>query len=252
MITFDRVRAGRRAVVGIATCIVVCGALAQEAAQPKVREGDKWVYIVKTEGPTVPSATRKWEATVVRASTGSMVIASKPTDSNLPAREAMLAPDWTRSASVNGKLITTIKDFDFPLQIGKKWEVAFENERPNDRVKLTKNMKRYTVVAWEEVKVPAGTFKALKIEADGEWFNDFEASPTVSSTVSQSGPSGSATGSVNRNPMQRGPATGKLYKAVWYVPEIKREVKMIDESFGADGTMGSRTTAELESHSVQP
>jgi len=61
------------------------------------------------------------------------------------------------------------------------WEVRHERE--------------VTVVGWEEVIVPAGKFRALKIEADGGFFR------------------------------LDGPQRGTVKSAYWYVPEVKRWVK---------------------------
>ena len=224
---------------------------AQEVPLPQLLEGDKWVYNVKIEQPPQGSTSRKWESSVVRASSSSVVIARKPADSNLPAQESAMAPDWSRSASVNGKSTTTVKNFDFPLQVGKKWEVAFTEEKPNDKLKLVKRTFLYKVIGWEEVKVTAGTFKALKIEADGEWYNEFLPTNIVAGSRIEAGASGSSVTVQSRNPTTPGPATGKYYKAIWYAPEVKREVKSVEETFSSGGSLSNRTTAELDSYQVQ-
>ena len=224
---------------------------AQEVPLPQLLEGDKWVYNVKIEQPPQGSTSRKWESSVVRASSSSVVIARKPADSNLPAQESAMAPDWSRSASVNGKSTTTVKNFDFPLQVGKKWEVAFTEEKPNDKLKLVKRTFLYKVIGWEEVKVTAGTFKALKIEADGEWYNEFLPTDIVAGSRIEAGASGSSVTVQSRNPTTPGPATGKYYKAIWYAPEVKREVKSVEETFSSGGSLSNRTTAELDSYQMQ-
>ena len=102
---------------------VSIAALAQDAPMPSLHEGDKWIFNVKIDQSPGGSSSRKWEWSVVRASSSSLVIARKPTDSNLPPQEAMMASDWSSSASVNGKMTTTVKNFDFPLKQGKKWDI---------------------------------------------------------------------------------------------------------------------------------
>jgi hypothetical protein len=42
-------------------------------------------------------------------------------------------------------------------------------------------------------------------------------------------------------------ATGRLYKAFWYVPEIGRWVKSDEEYYGSNGVRTQRFTSELES-----
>jgi hypothetical protein len=48
---------------------------------------------------------------------------------------------------------------------------------------------KYRVVGWEDVEVPAGKFKALKIEADGSWSGEI-AARTTASTATQAGAQG--------------------------------------------------------------
>lgn len=236
--------------------LCTCGgfgvAYSQEAALPSLKEGDRWIYNVKIEQAPQGSTMRKWESSVVRVSSSSVVIARKPSDSNLPPQESAVALDWSRTNSVNGKSTTTYKNFDFPLTVGKKWELEFTEDRPNDKVKLAKRKYLYRVIGWEEVKVAAGTFKALKIEADGEWYNEFLPTSAVAGSRLEAGVAGSSVVMQSRNPTTPDPVTGKFYKAIWYAPEVKREVKSVEESFSASGGLGNRTSTELDSFQVQP
>jgi hypothetical protein len=52
--------------------------------------------------------------------------------------------------------------FDFPLFVGKKWDRMITGE--TDRHIAWNYLMSYRVVSFEAVKVPAGTFKAFKIE----------------------------------------------------------------------------------------
>jgi hypothetical protein len=46
------------------------------------------------------------------------------------------------------------------------------------------------------------------------------------------------------------PATGRTYKAFWYVPEVRRWVKSVEEYYGSGGVRNERFTMELESFKV--
>ncbi|MGA2316142.1 MAG: hypothetical protein ABSG71_07150 [Thermodesulfobacteriota bacterium] len=81
-----------------------------------------------------------------------------------------------------------IRVFKWPLRVGKKWDSSYtlrdysEGFRPSPS-KITVNIRTY-----EEVTVPAGTFKALRIQAGGEtcWYV-----PSIGWVVKeQSGPYG--------------------------------------------------------------
>lgn len=52
------------------------------------------------------------------------------------------------------------------LQVGKRWRSAFTNTRPGGP--LARSYYEHRVVALEDIEVPAGRFKAFKIEAAGE------------------------------------------------------------------------------------
>ena len=231
---------------------VSIAALAQDAPMPSLHEGDKWIFNVKIDQSPGGSSSRKWESSVVRASSSSLVIARKPTDSNLPPQEAMMASDWSSSASVNGKMTTTVKNFDFPLKQGKKWDISYITEKPNDKIKLVKRTFSYKVLGWEEIKVAAGTFKALKIEAEGDWHHEFLPTNALAASRVEAGSSGNSVIMQTRSATTPEAAAGKYYKAIWYVPEVKREVKLIEETFNSAGGVSNRTTLELESYQVQP
>ncbi len=239
--------------LSVSALVFTCAAAsAQDAPLPLLKEGDKWSYSVKTESPQSGSTTRKWDNAIMRVSSTSMVLARKPADSNLPAQESMIAADWSRSTSLNGKLTTTYKLFDFPMQPGKTWTTTNSEDNPSEKLKLVRRTFNYKVIGWEEVKVPAGTFRALKIESDGDWYHEFQPSNAVAGSRVESGPAGSHIAVQTRNAAQQGPITGKHYKAIWYVPEVKREVKLVEESFSTTGAMGQRTTLELDSYQVAP
>ena len=40
---------------------------------------------------------------------------------------------------------------------------------------------------------------------------------------------------------------GRTYKAFWYVPEVRRWVKSVEEYYGSGGVRNERYTDELES-----
>ena len=44
--------------------------------------------------------------------------------------------------------------------------------------------------------------------------------------------------------------TGRLYKALWYAPAVKRWVKMVEEDYAGSGTRNARSTNELTAFKV--
>jgi hypothetical protein len=79
------------------------------------------------------------------------------------------------------------------------------------------------VEGWEEVTVPAGTFKALKVSAL-TWYRRVD-----------SGGSGS----------------GRIVLKYWYAPEVKRVVRNETLDTGNNNVVYQDTTIELVSYKVQ-
>jgi hypothetical protein len=96
--------------------------------------------------------------------------------------------------SPDGKKIVPMTDwnwfYDFPLYVGKKWEKMTEGKTA---VNTPRNyVFTYKVLSFENVTVPAGTFKAFKIESEQR------SMAHISNT---------------------------FVTYLWYSPEVKREVK---------------------------
>lgn len=90
--------------------------------------------------------------------------------------------------------------FRFPLRVGEKYEVNYEQLRPRVNTVEGSTTGSVTVVGWESVEVPAGRFRAIKLELD--------------STVQPSD----------------GLRAFRRQLSVWYVPEVRRWVKLQGET----------------------
>jgi len=90
----------------------------------------------------------------------------------------------------------------FPLSVGATYDVAYEMALPKQGAWRVRHERKVRVIGWEDVIVPAGKFRALKIEAAGS-FQRLETS-----------------------------VAGPARNVIWYVPQVKRWVKWMYE----DGT----------------
>lgn len=245
-------------IVSVATLllasITVSNTYAQAIVAPIMKEGDSWVYSLteeKSVNGAMSSSTRKWENSIVRVGSKDMAVASKSTDSNMPPTEKLRNLDWSTVENVGGKLTVVSKPFDFPVAVGKKWEINYVRTNQSPKVKSEKNVVSYTVLGWQDITTPAGTFHALKIEADDEWTQEYnEVAATASSTVAagQTGSAGLVTANKAYTPP---PVSGKTYQVLWYAPEVKTYVKFVYESYQANGLLAKRTTELLDSFKVQ-
>ena len=242
-----------RAVILGALCVASGAVLAQSANSPTLKDGDKWIYNAteeKNSAGAMGSSTRKWEISISRAGSRTISVATKPVDSNMPPKELSRDADWSVVQNIGGKNTMTSHPFDFPMQPGKTWKVEYVIERPDAQTKTEKISKQYTVIGWEEIKVAAGTFHALKVEMEGEWSKEFNTrGPSATSGVS-TGEAGSVAVAQSLNAATPKPVSGRLYQAFWYVPEVKSHVKLIVEDYQAGGSLNKRMTENLESFSV--
>jgi len=237
------------------TTLILCLALlaaspsrAESVPQPEVKAQDSWTYQETNQ------VNGKWEQKhtdykVVRASRGGILVGVKEVGSTQPTNESLVNPDWSRARSVNGKDTVVNRPLAFPLELNKSWEIDYTEDHPNRAHKSERFDSTYSVVGWEDVTVPAGTFKALKIEADGNWTAEIEPA-TNSAALSRSDSLGSTQIQQTSN-VAPTTATGRLYKAFWYVPSVKRWVKSVEEYYGDKGGLTERHTNELESFQAQ-
>ncbi|WP_158916005.1 hypothetical protein [Caulobacter sp. S45] len=236
---------GSAALVVAAAGLWPACALAETAVEaPVLKVGDHWVYKETTERG---AAYREELVDVVvdRIAGKYVEISTKQPDSPAPALDRLVPADWSRERSVNGKLTIVNRPLNFPLQEGKRWTVEYTELNPARLVKSEHLHVDYTVGGWEDIQTPAGVFRALKIEAEGDWTKE-TAPAVVSGGVAEADASGAGSSAQSRRlPSQTG--SGRIYKVFWYVPEIKRFAKVTEEIFNSSGVRSERTTGTLQS-----
>ena len=157
---------------------------AQNIESLDVKKGDTWIYKVTTR-----LGEKNRQETV--AEVGERITVKVSGDSSL-----------TRVTNKDGNLISAadrtytpyLEDFDFPLVPGKEWSQSATLDVNVRRMPVSQSAK---VVGWEEVNVPAGTFKALRVEYSTRF--------------------GSA---------------GEVKRISWLVPEVRRYIKMETKVYG--------------------
>ena len=111
-----------------------------------------------------------------------------------------------------------IQVYSYPLEPGKSWQLKYRNTR--DDGKVFDNDRSTTVGGWEDVTVPAGTFKALKVSA------------------------------LTYYRRTDGGGGGKIVVNYWYAPEVKRAVKVEDVNIANSGVVQQDLTSELISYKL--
>ena len=181
---------------------VVCpGQTDTPVTKPDVKVGDSWTYRRMDYWANKPTATR--EIRVAHASDRAIqIVVSEPGGREF---DETYTPDWNAVATSRANFNPHSGWLKFPLQVGATYKLAYEMEfgaARNWRVRQEHTVK---VLGWEEIVVPAGKFRALKIETEGE-FRRLDTS-----------------------------AAGTAKYTIWYVPEVKRWVKFMYEDVTAVG-----------------
>jgi hypothetical protein len=236
--------------VAFAILLVTTPAFAESIDKPTVRPGDTWIYRSTHQRGLVGHETHD-VATVVRAGPSDILLSVQEVGSTLPPHDQLVGADWSRFRSVDGKDTVVNQPFNFPLSPSKTWQIEYEDDHPSDRAHRSEQYdEKYIVTGWEDVTVPAGTFKALKIETEGRWTAVLAPNLGAASQTRADAQGSTVVMSTKRVTPQT--VTGRLYKAFWYVPAVKRLVKSDEEYFSTTGERASVWTQELESYKVSP
>jgi hypothetical protein len=219
---------------------------AQTLDRPDVRQGDAWVYRTTEEkGASGWSQTRD-ELTVTRVTPSAIYFTVRQSGSTLAPKELFMGRDWSRMRDVNGTETTVAQPMQFPLSTGKSWTVKFTEENPGKNFRTETWDNKYSVVGYEDIEVPAGKYHALKIEAEGRWSGVLAPGETVVQGAEVHDSATTMATQVQKTTARE--VSGRLYKAFWYVPEVKRWVKSVEEDYSNGGVRNVRRTMELESY----
>jgi len=130
------------------------------AERPKLSKGGRWDYEMR--GKVV-----SYEVTEENIA---QLIFQLQWDDGSKETE-VYTPDlnFVKKIDYKGEIAETVTpyrgSFSFPLWVGKKWSYSFQTSKTKQAASLSQMMgSDVRVVAYEQVKVPAGTFWAFKIE----------------------------------------------------------------------------------------
>ncbi len=204
--------------VRLATAVPTTAMIAttRSAILPKV--GDSWTYKV----------TRRDYGNVSERQVTNIVRAVTDTEIHFGTKRVSTRfdHDWNLLYSVPGdgierKFEPRVPLFSFPLEPGKVWQGKYRMSRSDGRV-FDYDMS-VTAVGWEDVTVPAGRFKALKLSSVS-WYRRIDSGGTAHGRIA-----------VNR----------------WYVSELKRFVKSETLDTGNNFIVYQDDTWELMKFRVQ-
>lgn len=133
---------------------------------------------------------------------------------------AVFTREWNPVDVVSARYAPFLKDFSFPLQVGKKWDGSADKMLFSNG-KHGKFFLKGEVVALEKITVPAGTFDAYKINV----------------TIDATGTDEDAN-------------IGHTTETYWYAASVKRYIKLVN-TFSRDGRERSKDIYELLDYSLR-
>ena len=193
----------KRAAIAALFVFSAC-ATAQPVATPEVKVDDRWIYRRTDHRMKPPVYLYELRVSFVDQRAIHTVLArqGKPRES-----DATWTPDWSGVVSVDEGVVEVERGMlQFPLRVGDTYPALWHMRRPRAGSFHARHERNVKVVGWETVEVPAGKFRALKIEGQGAWLRvDTKKTDWARNTV-------------------------------WYVPAVRRWVKSLYED--ANGKVG--------------
>lgn len=182
---------------------------AQTVEKPGLKIGDSWSYLVlepisKAQQSTIDLVVSEVSETQLKMTNKSSEVI------------AIYDADFAATNLAGVAYSPSIRALSFPMAAGKKWEHTNTRSHPTCGKSITEL--KNEVIGWEDVKVPAGTFRALRIDSDGNWRNSC--------------------------------GSGKLTYRFWYAPKVKWLVKSDSRVF-AGGQLFDGSIRELTSFKIE-
>lgn len=147
----------------VAVPVLSAGQTDAPVVKPEIRVGDSWTY--RSTNMIAPG-THEHEIRVSFVSDKVILVVST-SKSDEKEIDSSWTPDWNALTAYSGVMFRPHSGlFRFPLRTGDKHEVSYELRRPRVNTAESATTGTVTVVGWETVEVPAGKFRAIKLELD--------------------------------------------------------------------------------------
>ena len=165
--------------------------------RPHVKPGDRWTYRYIEYIPASRTSTISSEVTFADEHAIHLVSTQ---DGGEKENDVTFTAEWNLVASRRSGIYDPHNGmFRFPMRPGDSWPSRYRVSFPRESYYSDQD-RIARVEGWEEVDVPAGRFRALKIVAEG------------------------ASSRSDR------PLSGRTREVMWYAPQVKRYVKWTYEA----------------------
>ena len=199
-------------------------AAGKTVAAPNVEVGDKWVYTVKESNDLAAAQKAKGEKRtyITETITDKEIILEVLSGQNSFGK-ATYDRQWNLISIPDSHphdlwiFHPNSARFSFPLHEGKKWMARYDVKT---EVWEAACIVDATVIGWEKVTVPAGTFDAIKIVNKVKWKGD-RTDKAIEDTQLRT----ADVGGISKSSLKYYEGEGEL--TLWYAPEVKTFVKSV-------------------------
>jgi hypothetical protein len=211
---------------------------------PTLRVGDSWVYDATEKTGSSGFSDHRIAEIIERVGSDSVVLGIKPEGAPGDYEDHIMGPDWSKRRLVDGQNVVTTKPFAFPMAVGNTWVVDYSvPQKPPLGVAHFHRIVK--VVGWEDITVPAGVFRALKIESNGTADTPISLPSTAVGGVAAA-PSGSTAFTHSQRAIS-GTLHLITYHLDYYSPQVKGFVKSTSEEYNANDVLQKREVSSLVS-----
>jgi len=223
---------------------------ASSVPAPALKAGDSWVFDQTLQKGQNGFGQARLDLTIERLDGDTILVGIKRDGAPTAFEDHRLGPDWSQRRIVDGQETVTTRPFNFPMAVGQTWTTDYVDATRRGNQLSAHIHCTYTVTGWEDVTVPAGTFRALKVVAKGV---NKGAILVPTTAMTGAAVAGGATAGVTRT--QRGGVgelTRRTYAELYYIPQIKIYGKSVEEQYTTDDVLSSRDTKVLVSYKLAP
>lgn len=136
--------------------------------RPLVKAGDAWSYRRTDYTQSSPTITFRETVTFANERVIQMIDQRKGASREI---DTTYTAEWNAVSSPNSGIFVPDQGLlRFPLRPGDAHDSSYDVRFPRQGEREVKHERHVRVIGWENVTVPAGTFRALRVESEGTWY----------------------------------------------------------------------------------
>ncbi len=148
-------------VVQVRERIFVAAGCREPAAAPRYYRGERWTWRDDKGGEWTDTVVAEGAMSQIEAANGDVLFFNKD---RVLQRVVKPSGRIIVQRSIPDYVFLGLKEWDFPLQIGKEWEYQYESR--GSRGEIGSRRERKKIWACEDLTTPAGKFEAFKIAGE--------------------------------------------------------------------------------------